>query len=103
MAKRVCLFLLVLVPFAVSKETRVCGDDLASRLQKEAVQSRVADWGHWGPNSKLYSSWTSHTNRLIPIYTFGADLKPVRGVNSPYRSEDRVKELFGHVPKETLN
>lgn len=103
MAKQVCLFALLSVSFAWSWQFRVCGEDLASRLQKEAAQSRVANWGHWGPNSKSYSSWTSHTNRLIPIYTFGADLNPVRGVNSPYRSEDRIKELFGHVPEGTLN
>jgi len=103
MGVRVCLFFFLFVSFGASPHCRLCGEDLASRLQKEAVQSRVADWAHWGPNSASYSSWTSHTSRLIPIYSFGADLNPVRGVNSPYRSEERIKDLFGHVPEETLN
>ena len=103
MGVRVCLFFYLFASFAAFRQSQVRSEDLASRLQKDAVQSRVADWAHWGPNPASYSSWTNHTSRLIPIYSFGADLNPVRGVNSPYRSEQRIKELFGYVPEETLN
>jgi alkaline phosphatase len=103
MAVRVCLFLVLFASFAASRQKQVRCEDLVARLQKEAVQAGIADWAHWGPNPASYSSWTSHTSRLIPIYSFGADLNPVRGVNSPYRSEDRIRDLFGHVPAETLN
>ena len=103
MGARVFLSFYLLLSFAASRQSRVCGEDLISRLQKEAAQTGVADWAHWGPNPASYSSWTSHTSRLIPIYSFGADLNPVRGVNSPYRSAERITRLFGHVPEDTLN
>lgn len=103
MGMRVCWFFCLLASFAACSQSPVRGEDLVSRLQKQAVQSRAADWAHWGPNPSSYSSWTTHTSRLIPIYSFGADLNPVRGVNSPYRSEERIRDLYGHVPDQTLN
>jgi len=73
------------------------------RLQTDAVSSGRAQFGHWGPDATRYSSWTSHSNRLIPVYTFGMDLCEVRGANSAYRSETRLRELYGDVPAATLN
>jgi alkaline phosphatase len=99
----ICLFCFLLRSFAASQQLRVRSGDLIRRLQKEAVESRVADWADWGPNPGSYSSWTSHTICLIPIYFFGADLNPVRGVNSPYRSEEHIRKVFGHVSEETLS
>ncbi len=77
--------------------------DLAARLQVEAARTGKADWGHWGPVDSMYVSWSSHSNRLVPIYTFGIDLKSVTGAASPYRSPERLKELYGTVPTGTLN
>jgi alkaline phosphatase len=90
--------LLVVLPVATAG-----ADDFVRVLQEKATQTRAADWGHWGPNPESYSSWTSHSNRLIPIYTFGIDLSSVAGANSAYRDESRIRELFGFVPDETLN
>ena len=78
-------------------------EDVVRTLQEKAAQSRSASWGHWGPNPATYSSWTSHSNRLIPIYTFGIDLTNVAGKNSAYRDESRIRELYGFIPEETLN
>jgi alkaline phosphatase len=71
-------------------------------LQTAAVRQGQADFGHWGPDATKYSSWTSHSNRLIPVYTFGIDLKTVKQ-QSPYRDAERLRELYGEVPSATVN
>lgn len=78
-------------------------EDHVRQLQTEAITTGTAAWGHWGPDPARYSSWTNHSNRLIPIYTFGLDLDSVRGENSVYRSEEKLKQLYGRVPENTLN
>lgn len=72
-------------------------------LQTRAVADKHADWGHWGPNADKYSSWTSHSNRLIPLYSFGFSQESVAGTKSCYRSADRLREVYGFVPEETVN
>lgn len=72
-------------------------------LQTAAVEERSADWGHWGPRPEQYSSWVQHTNRLIPVYTFGITLDSVRGENNPYRDGSRLRQLYGRLPDGTLN
>lgn len=78
-------------------------DDLVKRLQSEAVADKNADWGHWGPNADVYSSWKTHSNRLIPVYTFGIDLTSVAGEQSVYRDEEGLRALYGRLPEATLN
>lgn len=77
-------------------------DDLRE-LQAKAIAEGKASWGHWGINPQKYSGWTSHTNRLVPVYTFGMSLAGVSGPNSPYRDADRLRELYGRLPEGTLN
>ena len=72
-------------------------------LQAAAAHSKQADWGHWGPDASKYSSWGSHSNRLIPVYTFGIGLNSVRGQHSVYRSAEGIERLYGRVPEGTLN
>ena len=72
-------------------------------LQTSAVQQGNASWGHWGTNPKKYSSWISHSNRLIPIYTFGMTLGKVKDGASVYRDAKRLEALYGRVPDGTLN
>lgn len=79
------------------------GEDRLREMQVDAIRTRKAPWGHWGPNPASYSSWTSHTSRLIPLYSFGIGLSSVRGTNSVYRDEARVKQLYGTLPEETLD
>ena len=77
--------------------------DSIAKLQVDAVATRQADWGHWGPNPSTYSSWKNHTNRLIPVYTFGIDLHSVRGQNSLYRDQEAIEKLYGYLPDKTVN
>ncbi|MEC8556992.1 MAG: alkaline phosphatase [Planctomycetota bacterium] len=74
-----------------------------SEMQREAAESRMASWAHWGPETDRYSSWGTHSNRLVPIYTFGGNLKSVSGNNSVYRDQEKVQELYGTVPMNTVN
>lgn len=77
--------------------------DPIARMQTNAVNSKISDWAHWGPNPDKYSSWTNHSNRLIPAYTFGMNLDSVTGQNSVYRHKDSLKKLFGFLPTRTNN
>jgi alkaline phosphatase len=83
--------------------TRAQEEDRLAQLQAQAVASNAAPWGHWGPNSEKYSSWTTHSNRLIPVYSFGLDLDLVSGTNSVYRSAASLEKLYGYLPEQTVN
>ena len=77
--------------------------DFLRAMQFEAVESKSADWIHWGDRKSKFSNWTNHSNRLIPVYTFGISLKKYRGKESVYRSKDGLKEIYGQVPRDTYN
>jgi alkaline phosphatase len=78
------------------------GDRIAD-LQAEAEATGRASWGHWGDQPDRYVAWSNHSNRLIPVYTFGLSLADVAGEKSPYRDEARLRELYGRLPDHTLN
>ena len=94
-------FGLALLAFFTLTASLAAGDHLRE-LQSAAAQSGHADWGHWGPDAGKYSSWGSHSNRLIPVYTFGIDLHAVRGVHSAYRDKAAINKLYGRVPDGTF-
>lgn len=77
--------------------------DFLREMHFEAVESKSADWIHWGDRKDKFSNWTNHSNRLIPVYTFGISLKKYRGKESVYRRKDRLKEIYGQVPRDTYN
>ncbi len=79
------------------------GHDYVRELQKQAVEQGHADWGYWGTDPNKYVTWSSHSNRLIPVYTFGLNLKKYRGPASLYRDPEQVEKLYGHLPKQTVN
>ncbi|HWE36297.1 MAG TPA: alkaline phosphatase [Isosphaeraceae bacterium] len=86
------------------------GGDVVKDLQRAAVAEkdrampRAFHFGSQGAGG-VFSNHRSHTNRLIPFYTFGRKLDPgaVTGKNSRYRTEEGVKSLFGRVPDHTVN
>jgi alkaline phosphatase len=90
-------------PASAESPASVQSPDRIREMQVDAFARRKAAWGHWGPARDTYSSWTSHSSRLIPLYAFGIGLDSVRGAASPYRTEARIKELYGTLPQETLN
>jgi alkaline phosphatase len=77
--------------------------DFLRKMQFEAVENKSADWIHWGDRKDKFSNWTNHSNRLIPVYTYGVSLKGYRGKESLYRSKDKLKKIYGVVPKDTYN
>ncbi len=78
-------------------------DDFLRDMQTQAIESNSANWGHWGANRSKFSSWTTHSNRLVPVYTFGISLESVRGERSVYRDAAGLEALYGRVPESTVD
>jgi alkaline phosphatase len=76
--------------------------DAIGQMQKEAFETLQADWGYWGSSPDRFSTWLSHSNRLIPIYTFGLSMDRLRAEGSVYRDEERLKKLYGSLPESSL-
>jgi alkaline phosphatase len=84
--------------------------DSLKELQTEAVankaekKARAYHFGSQGAGD-VFSNHTSHSNRLIPVYTFGRkiDLGSVTGSNSVYRDASKVQALYGFLPERTVN
>ena len=84
--------------------------DFPKQLQTKAIEDNKAAFGHWGRDPNIYTAWKTHSNRLIPVYTFGTkgagegvDLNSYFGTNSVYRSEAKVQAMYGNVPEKTVN
>ena len=97
-----CKVLLGLV-FGCGANSVLAQVDYIKELQETAIKQNKADWGYWGPSDQTYSNWTTHSNRLVPVYSYGIDLNSVRDEKSIYRDEERLKKLYGHAPAETVN
>ncbi len=102
-ARLLCLCLLLMTTVANA-------DDHLRDLQTAAIKNGQSPVAHWGVDPKNYKEWSTHSNRLIPVYTFGTlgagagvDLNSYLGENSAYRSEAKLKEIYGRVPSNTLN
>lgn len=72
-------------------------------MQIAAEATGNAAWGHWGDQPEKYVAWSNHSNRLVPVYTFGMTLAAVSGTNSPYRDAARLEAVYGRLPDHTLN
>ena len=88
----------------------ILGADYIRDLQTQAIEANRAEFGHWGHEPDNYKSWGSHSNRLIPVYTFGTlnagdgmDLRSYQGSKSPYRRESELQRIYGRVPTQTLD
>jgi alkaline phosphatase len=85
-------------------------DDPLARMQAEAVATRdeprprAYHFGAQGPGG-VFSTHTSHSNRLVPAYFLGStvDLEPYVGPNSAYRDPSRLQAIYGRVPEHTVN
>lgn len=108
--KPAILSVLVAIGLLLQLSEQSAGDDFAGSLQSAAIASDRAEFGHWGTDPDRYTQWRTHSNRLIPVYTFGTraaghgiDLNDYTGSGSPYRSEEQLQRIFGRVPEGTLN
>lgn len=86
-----------------------CGDEPAAArvdrvraMQVEAEATGRAPWGHWGDRPDVYAAWSNHSNRLVPVYSFGIGLDPLARERSVYRHADRLTALYGRLPERTL-
>ncbi|QDT10646.1 Alkaline phosphatase H precursor [Planctomycetes bacterium K23_9] len=77
--------------------------DEMRRLQSAAMVNQNAEFGRWGHLKDKYSTWVNHSNRLIPMYTFGLQLDALRQEGSAYTSGDSLAKLYGVVPEATVN
>ncbi|MCR9199680.1 MAG: alkaline phosphatase [Planctomycetaceae bacterium] len=84
--------------------------DTVAAFQTQAIADGKSDAAHWGVLPDKYTQWGTHSNRLVPVYTFGTlgagdgvDLSSYIGANSVYRSEPGVRQLYGYVPEGTVN
>lgn len=84
--------------------------DYLRGIQAAAIADDVSPVAHWGTDPAKYTQWKTHSNRLIPVYTYGTkgagkgvDLTDYTGANSPYRSEAQVRRIYGRVPERTVN
>ena len=84
--------------------------DYLKRLQADNIASakdtlhRAYHFGSQGTPG-VFSNHASHSNRLVPVYTFGSrlDLSAVTGKNSVYRDPKRLEALYGYLPEHTVN
>ena len=88
-------FLFTLAILFVAPASGQDNKDLLREFQYRAAELGTSDWIHWGDQPGKFSNWTNHSNRLIPVYTFGVTLDSIKGENSIYRDEQRLTELYG--------
>jgi alkaline phosphatase len=94
------------VGYAILARPRAAAPPAADRVRHMQVAAEAAGhapWGHWGDQPGRYAAWSNHSNRLIPVYTFGMPLDAVRGAASVYRDEGRLTRLYGRLPDHTLD
>ena len=108
MTSRLLILILITIPISASAQTDA--NDRLKLLQTANVASArqsIARPYHFGSQGAPgpFSNHATHTNRLIPFYTFGKKLDPsiVTGANSVYRNPEKLKALYGFLPDNTLN
>ena len=85
------------------------GEPLAKQ-QVAAIESGRGTGFHWGPKADAYIGWSNHSNRLVPVYTFGTagagpgiDLNDYLGEKSAYRDAGKVAALYHASPAATVD
>lgn len=104
------MMLTVLLLLSVEPTSASAQSDPLFRIQTEAIEAGRSAIAHWGIDPKEYIQWGSHSNRLIPVYTFGTlgagaggDLNDYLGEHSVYRRSGDIADLYGLVPRQTLH
>lgn len=88
----------------------VSAADHLRELQLQSASQGKPIAAHWGPDPAKYISWSSHSLRLIPVYTFGTkgqgpgiDLDGYQGTNSLYQDTASVIRMYGRLPSNTVD
>ncbi len=97
------IFLTLISATAACAQSSETADDFIRTFQKQAVESKRSDWIHWGDEPGKFSNWQQHSNRLVPVYTFGMSLESLKNDNSDYRSKSKIKSLYRTLPEGTHN
>ena len=84
-------------PAAVA-DLHVAAPDRIRQMQAAAEAIGHASWGHWGDQPERYVAWSNHSNRLIPVYTFGMSLDAVKEKRSVYRDAARLQRSTDGFP-----
>ncbi len=89
---------------SVRAEDRIKDLQIANIASAKAKKDRPYHFGSQG-SGNVFSNHASHSNRLIPIYTFGKRIRldTVTGSNSHYRDAEKLKALYGFMPENTVN
>ena len=108
--RRALFFLPIALLFGGCAGSEKPAHDWIRDLQAEAIRDGRHDVVRWGPDPASYVSWDSHTNRLVPVYTFGTasgspgvDLSSYTGANSVYRDAERLTALYGRMPEDSIH
>ena len=95
-------------PKASSESAKVDQGDQADRddpmrgIQSDGVKGGVSEVISWGTDPDKFTTWGQHSNRLIPVYTYGITLDSWRTQPSPYTDGDALRRLYGTLPADTL-
>lgn len=110
LAKPICVCLSVALLTGGCARTAPPTADRIRVLQVDGIRDGRHDVVRWGGDPGRYVSWRSHTNRLVPVYTFGTagggpgvDLSSYTRENSAYRDAERLTTLYGRLPEESLD
>ncbi|OYP31727.1 alkaline phosphatase [Rhodopirellula sp. MGV] len=72
-------------------------------MQTQSVETGKPVYGHWGTDPTKFSTWTNHSNRLIPVYTFGMTLDKWREEGSAYHDQARLEAMAGELGDGVVN
>ena len=108
----VLILLIIATPVSAKKpvSTEKSNTDHIRQIQTEAIQNKKSPVAHWGFDPENYTQWSTHSLRLIPVYTFGTrkkgkgiNLNSYARKNSPYRNQKSLEKIYGFLPENTLN
>ncbi len=95
---------------AVAQPQAARAADPLRDFQAAAILAGKSEVAHWGVDPSNYVLWGTHSNRLIPVYTFGTlgagpgiDLTSYTGENSPYRQEGKLRRIYGYLPTHSVS
>ncbi|MCC9603832.1 alkaline phosphatase [Stieleria sp. JC731] len=85
------------------ESANVAVEDPMREMQSDSIKTGKPVYGHWGADPDKFSTWTNHSNRLIPVYTFGMTLNQLREEGSAYHDEQRLKSMGGELGDGVVN